>query len=66
MFAKEADVLKKGDAVFTKNGPYIQRGKVTRVEKDHRNVRWIYYVWVNPKGEACSGVKRHNSVYLNE
>ena len=64
MFAKEADNLKVGDSVVTKNGVYTQNGTVQSVEKDHRGVRWISYSWINPKGEKWHGLKRHNSVYL--
>ena len=63
MLAKEADNLKVGDSVLTKNGVYTQKGTVQSVEKDHRGVRWIAYSWIT-KGKKLHGLKRHNSVYL--
>lgn len=66
MLAKEADTLKRGDKVITRNGPYTQNAIVISVRKDHRNVRWISYWWTAPRGQKLSYEKRHNSVYLPE
>lgn len=64
MLAKQADNLNKGDKVITKNGIYQQNSFVICVEKDRRNVRWIYFYWINSKGERVDRYKRANSVYL--
>jgi len=64
MNAKEADQLKPGDKVVAFNGPYDQNATVVSVRKDHRNIRWIKYTWVNPKGKEMSYEKRHMSVYF--
>jgi len=64
MNAKEADQLKPGDKVVAFNGPYTQRATVVSVRKDYRNIRWIKYTWVNPKGKKMDYEKRHMSVFL--
>jgi len=65
MLAKEADKLRNGDRVLTRNGPYTQQAYVISVVKDGKGIRWIEYKWVAPDtGGWKFGCKRHMSVYL--
>jgi hypothetical protein len=63
MKASEADKLKCGDKVITKNGPYIQNAVVDSVETIN-GMRWINYHWLNPQGQKMAYSKRYMSVYL--
>ena len=65
MSSSMAEKLKRGDTVFSKNGPYEQEGQVLAVDPHHRSGFWVTFRWTDSKGRVRITRKRNCSVHIN-